>query len=76
MLRAAFRIVSGLSTASEKEIQTLDTKGRELIDHLFVPALELMLLTLGLFSLVAWPLLQRFSTLPTNRAERLFHRAT
>jgi len=68
-------IVSDMRATSDNEIQTLDTKGRDLIDHLFLRALELMLLTLALFSFVAWILLRRFSSRPRDRAERLFHRA-
>lgn len=68
-------IISDMRATSEKEIQTLDTKGRDLIDHLFLRALELMLLTLVLLSLVAWILLRRFSIGRPERTERLFHRA-
>ena len=68
-------MVRDLRDKSEKEIQIVDTKGRDLIDHLFLRALELMLLTLVLFSLVAWILLRRFSTRSRDRAERLFQRA-
>jgi hypothetical protein len=67
--------VSELRATSEKEIQNVDTKGRDLIDHLFLRAVELMLITLVLFSLVAWIMLRRFSTRSRDRAERLFHRA-
>lgn len=68
-------VVGEMRTTSEKEIQTLSTKGRDLIDHLFLRALEFMLLTLVLFSLVAWILLRRFSTRQADRTERLFRRA-
>ena len=66
--------VSDMRTTSEKEIQTLHTNGRDLINLLFLRALELMLLALVLCSL-AWILLRRFSTRPRDRAERIFHRA-
>lgn len=68
-------IVSDIRATSEKEIHTLDTEGRDLINLLFLRALELMLLTLALFSFVAWILLRRFSSRPRDRDERLFHRA-
>ena len=68
-------LVSDMRSASEKDIQTLDAKGHDLIDHFFLRALELMLITLVLFSLVAWILLRRFSTRPPQRAERSFDRA-
>jgi hypothetical protein len=68
-------IVGDMRATSDKEIQTLHTKGRDLIDHFFLRALELMLLALALFSFVAWILLRRFSSRPRDRAERLFHRA-
>jgi hypothetical protein len=68
-------INSDVTATSEKEIQTLSTKGLELIDHLFMRVLELMLLTVVLFSLVVWILLRRFSAKPQSRAERIFHRA-
>lgn len=68
-------IVSDMRATSEKEIQTLDAKGRDLINLLFLRALELMLLTFALFSVVAWILLRRFSSRPRDRTERLFRRA-
>ena len=68
-------IVSNMRATSEKVIQTLDTKGRDLIDHLFLRCLELMLLMLCLCFLMAWILLRRFSTRPPERAERSLHRA-
>ena len=66
--------VSDMRATSEKEIQTLDTKGRGLINLFFLRALELMLLTLVLCSL-AWILLRRSSNRPPERAERSLHRA-
>ena len=46
------------------------------LDRSSLPArFELMLLTLVLFSLVAWILLRRFSTWSRDRTERFFHRA-
>lgn len=66
--------VSDMRATSEKEIQALDTKGRGLINLLFLRALEFMLLTLVLCSLV-WILLRRFSGRPPERAEWSLHRA-
>jgi hypothetical protein len=54
---------------SQQDIQTLGARGHDLIDHLFLRAIELMLLTLVLCSLVAWILLRRFSKRPPERAE-------
>lgn len=68
-------VVNDIKAASEQELQTLGTKGQELIDRLFMRAVELMLLTVALCSLVAWILLRRFSTRPQERAERSLHRA-
>ena len=68
-------IVSDMRATSDKEIQIADIKGRDLIDHLFRRAVELMLLTLVLFSLVAWIMLRRFSTRSRDRSVRLFRRA-
>jgi hypothetical protein len=68
-------VMNNISATSEQDIQHLGTKGHDLIDHLFLRAIELMLLTLALCFLVAWILLRRFSTRPTERAERTFDRA-
>ena len=65
--------VSALTDAramSDKAIQDLDTGGRGLIDHFFMRALELMLFTLGLCSLVAWLLLRRFTAKTPVRVEK------
>lgn len=63
------------SAASEKAIQDLDSRGRRLIDHFFLRALELVLFTLILCFLVAWILLRRFGAKRPNRGERLYDRA-
>ena len=64
------------SAASQKAIQDLDTRGRRLIDHFFVRALELVVLTLALCSLVAWILLRQTSARrPPDSNERLYDRA-
>jgi hypothetical protein len=68
-------VMNDLRTMSGKAVQDLDVRGRKLIDHFFLRALELMLLTLVLFSLMAWILLRRFSSRPRDRGERLFDRA-
>jgi hypothetical protein len=65
-----------LNAASQKAIQDIDTRGRSLIDHFFVRALELVVLTLILCSLVAWVLLRQISAKrPPDRNERLYDRA-
>ena len=68
-------VMNDIRATSEKDIQSLGTKGHDLIDHLFLRSIELMLLTLVLCSLVAWILLRRFSARPPARAERQFDRA-
>ena len=68
-------VMNDLRTMSGKAVQDLDARGRNLIDHFFLRALELMLLTLVLLSLVAWILLRRFSRRPRDRGETLFDRA-
>ncbi len=60
---------------SDKAIQDLDTRGRGLIDHFFMRALELMLFMLGLCSLVAWLLLRRFTPKTPVRVEKSWDRA-
>jgi hypothetical protein len=49
---------------SKRTIQDIDTRGRGLINFFFLRALELMLLTLVLCSLLAWALLRRFRPAP------------
>ncbi len=61
--------------ASEKAIKDLDTKGRGLIDHFFLRALELVLLMLVLCAVVAWILLRWFAARRPVRAETLHDRA-
>lgn len=65
-----------INDMSEKAIKDLDTRFRGLIDHFFVRALELLLLTLVLCSLVAWILLRRFAARRSDRDEKLYNRAT
>jgi hypothetical protein len=67
--------MNDIKAMSEKEIENVDARGRGLIDHFFVRALELMFLTLVLGSLVAWTLLRWFATKPPDRGERVFDRA-
>jgi hypothetical protein len=68
-------VMNDVKATSEQDIKTLGTKAHDLIDQLFLRAVELMLLTLVLSSLVAWILLRRFSARPPDRAERRFQRA-
>jgi hypothetical protein len=68
-------VMNDLKGMSDKAVQDLDAKGRSLIDHFFVRALELMLLTWLLFSLIAWILVRRFNARPRERDERVFDRA-
>jgi hypothetical protein len=50
--------MNDVNAQSEKTLKDLDSRGRGLIDHFFLRALELMLLTLVLCSLVLWILLR------------------
>ncbi|MGA7244563.1 MAG: hypothetical protein WBX19_15350, partial [Terracidiphilus sp.] len=54
----------------EKAIQDADTRGRGLINYFFLRALELMLLTLVLCSLMVWVVLRRFVGGPPGRSSR------
>jgi hypothetical protein len=67
--------MNDIKATSDQDIKTLGSKGHDLIDQLFLRAVELMLLTLVLSSLVAWILLRRFSARSPDRAERRFQRA-
>jgi hypothetical protein len=67
--------MNGLNTTAENAIKDFDARGRGLIDHFFVRAIELMLLTLALCSLAAWILLRRFAGRRPDRGERLYDRA-
>jgi hypothetical protein len=60
---------------SGKAIQDLDTRGRGLINYFFLRALELMLLTLVLCSLLVWAVLRRFVGWPPGRSPRSLGRA-
>jgi hypothetical protein len=68
-------VMQDIEAASAKAIKDIDSRGRSLIDHFFVRALELMLLTLALCSLAAWILLRRFLGRRPDRGERLYDRA-
>jgi hypothetical protein len=68
-------IMNGIKVTSQQDIKTLGTEGHQLIDQVFLRAVELMLLTLALSSLVAWILLRRFFASRPDRAERRFQRA-
>jgi hypothetical protein len=56
---------------SAKTTQDLDAKGRGLIDYLFLRALELMLLMMVLYAVVAWVLLRPFRRHSGARADQL-----
>ena len=61
-------VMKDLDTAREKGLKDLDTRSRGLIDHFFVRAIEVALLTLILLAVAAWILLQRFR--PRRREDR------
>ena len=67
--------MTAFNAASEKAIKDLDSSGRRLIDHFFLRALELVLLTLVLCALMAWILLRRFSSRRPYRSQRSYDRA-
>ena len=68
-------VMNEVNATSEKAIRDLDARGRGLIDHFFLRAFELVLLTLVLCSLVAWLLLRRFAARRPDRGEQLYDRA-
>jgi len=68
-------VMNDFNAAGKKAINDLDARGRGLIDHFFLRALELVLLTLVLCSLVAWILLRRFAARRPARDERSYDRA-
>ena len=63
-------VMNEFKVFSEKKIQDLDTRGRGLINFFFLRALELMLLTLVLCSLLVWVVLRRFVGMPPGRSAR------
>lgn len=68
-------VMNELHAASETALKEFDTKARGLIDHFFLRALELLLLTLVLCSLLAWFLLRRIIGRRGDRGERSYDRA-
>jgi hypothetical protein len=68
-------IMDEVNVAIEKGKKDLDTTGRGLIDHFFWRALELVLVTLVLCSLVGWIFIRRLSRGRGDRGERLYDRA-
>ena len=55
-------IIRDLNTTSEKVLLDFDNRNRRLIDHFFLRALELILFTILLCSLLGWLLLRWFVT--------------
>jgi hypothetical protein len=68
-------VMNDFNAASEKAIKDLDNRSRGLIDHFFVRALELVLLTLVLCGLATWFLLRRFVPGRMDRRETRYDRA-
>jgi len=68
-------LMKSVTAVTDKAIQDIDGRSRSLIDHFFVRALELVLLTLALCSLAAWILLRRFAPNRPLRGERSYDRA-
>ncbi len=63
-------VMNEFKAFSEKAIQDLDARGRGLINFFFLRALELMLLTLVLCSLLVWAVLRRFVGGPPGRSAK------
>jgi hypothetical protein len=61
-------VMNEFKAFSGKAIQDLDARGRGLINYFFLRALELMLLTLVLCSLLVWAVLRRFVGRPVGRS--------
>jgi hypothetical protein len=62
-------VMNDVKATSQQDIQTLGARGHDLINQLFLRAVELMLLTLVSCSLVAWILLRWFVKRRPERAE-------
>ena len=67
--------INDFQAMSDKAIRDLDARGRGLIDHFFMRALELMLLAFVLCFLVAWMLLRSFPAKASERGAKLLDRA-
>ena len=68
----AMNSIRGMGESTLKE---MDNRGRALIDHFFVRALELLLLTLVLLAIGAWLLLRMFTRTAGRGGERVVYRA-
>ena len=68
-------ITQSVNATADRAIQDIDRRSRSLIDHFFVRALELVLITLALCALVGWLLLRRFAPTRPQHGERLYDRA-
>jgi hypothetical protein len=68
-------VMKELDTAREKTLQDFDARSRDLIDHFFVRAVEVLLLALVLCFLAVWILLRRLTPVRWNRVEGRYDRA-
>ena len=68
-------VMNDLDAAREKALDDFDRRSRGMIDHFFVRALELVLLTLLLCGLAAWFLLRRFTFRRRDYSRGLYDRA-
>jgi hypothetical protein len=66
--------MNDVNAMRDKAIQDLDARGRGLIDHFFIRALELMLLAFVLCSPVLWMLLRRSPEKASKRGEKFLDR--
>lgn len=67
--------MNGLHGVSDETLKNFDTKARGWIDHLFLRALELLIIGLVLSLLAAWLLLRRFAPRRFDRSGRALDRA-
>jgi len=67
--------INDVRTAGDQALQDFDAKARGLINHFFLRAFELMLVTLALGALVTWLLLRRFTRRRPDRGQVLYDRA-
>ena len=68
-------IMNQVNATVDKATKDFDARSRSLIDHFFVRAFELVLVTLVLCSLVAWILLRRYSFRRWGRGGGVYDRA-
>jgi len=68
-------LMNDVNSTTERTIQETDTRARSLIDHFFLRAFELVMLTVITCALAAWILLRRFVPRQGVRGDKLYDRA-